>query len=176
VEQTSLHLCVTKENLIAPAVAQPVRWITDDDIEALAEPFDSRQDQLWSPKDWAELRDQGYLYAGHFRDKRLCSVAGVWKWEEDVWEVIGVATKDEYKRLGLAKAVVHFVAGYILDSGRIATYTPEKHNIASIRTALSVGFHPCTRLVGNEKWCRTGNRPDHCDGVCPLQLKETSLL
>lgn len=167
-EYTSVHLCITRECLITPPNPQPVRWITDDDIEALAEPFQAGQDRLWSPEDWSELKEQGFVYAGHFRGSRICSIAGVWKWEPDIWEVIGVATREEYKRMGLARAVVHFVADYILSTGRLASYTPESNNIASIRTALSVGFRPCTRLVGNEKWCRTGDRPRDCDGFYPL--------
>ncbi|HEY3291393.1 MAG TPA: GNAT family N-acetyltransferase [Anaerolineae bacterium] len=168
-EQQHVHLCVTCKQLITPPDMQPVRWITNDDVEALAEHFQSgREGVMWSPEEWSDLMEQGYLYAGHFRGNRLCSIAGVWKWEPDVWEVINVATKDGYQRMGLAKATVHFVAKYILGEGKVATYTPMSDNIASIRTALGVGFHYCTRLVGNEKWCKTGDRPLNCDGLCSL--------
>jgi RimJ/RimL family protein N-acetyltransferase len=85
--------------------------------------------------------------------------------------VIAVSTKEAYRRMGLAQAAVHFVADYILGTVRAATYTTTSDNTASIRTALSVGFRYCTRLVGSEKWCATGDRPLNCAGYCPLLIK-----
>ena len=124
-EQQYVHLCVTREWLTTPQNLQPVRWITDGDIEALAEPLQAGHDRLWSPSEWLELKEQGFLYAGHFHQDRLCSMAGVWKREQDVWEVIAVSTKEAYRRMGLAQAAVHFVADYITISwaqlGRLPT-------------------------------------------------------
>ncbi len=170
-EQQHVHLCVTRERLITLPNPQPVRWITDGDIAALAEPLRAGQGRGWSPAEWLELKEQGFLYAGHFRGNRLCSRAGVWERERDVWEVIAVATREGFRRVGLAQAAVHFAADYILDAGRVATYTTTSDNVASIRTALSVGFRPCTKLVGGEKWCATGDRPCDCDGFCALSGK-----
>jgi GNAT superfamily N-acetyltransferase len=51
-----------------------------------------------------------------------------------------VGTLEQYRRQGYGKAVVSATTGALLEQGRIAVYGTSDDNIASIRTALSVGF------------------------------------
>lgn len=166
--EESAHLCITRKMLIPPANIWSVRWITEDDAKSFAEPFRKGGEHGWTLEEFRQLCEQGYLYCGVFIGKRLCSIAGVWKRADDVWETIAVGTREEYRRHGMAKCVVHFSADYILQHVKVASYTSRKSNIASIRTARSVGFEFCKNVVNNDKWCASNPRP-HKDCIdCPL--------
>ncbi len=162
-----VHLCVTKE-LIQPADLWAVRWLTEDDAEALAEPFQKGQDHGWTLAEFRQLLNDGYSYCGILVDGRLCSIAGLWKRVPDAWEVIAVGTKEEYRRRGMARSVVYFVADYILQHVEVASYTSRETNIASIRTAQSVGYTYCTNVVNDGKWCVEVPRPPLGKVTCPL--------
>lgn len=163
-----VHLCVTREWLLAPQGLRPVRWIADGDADAFAEPLHAAQVRGWTLDEWRQLEREGYLYCGCFLGERLCAQAGVWKRAPDVWEVIAVHTRDGYTRQGLARAVVRFAAHHILGNVRVASYTTTGDNVASIRTAQSVGFRHCANLVKGEKWCALDERPPDPRGPCPL--------
>ena len=162
-----VHLCVTRE-LIQPADLWAVRWLTEDDVQSFAEPFQRDQDHGWTLEEFQQLQNDGYSYCGILIDGRLCSVSGLWKRAPDVWEVIAVGTKEEYRRRGMARSTVHFVADYILQHARVASYTSRETNIASICTAQSVGFRYCTNVVNGEKWCSADPRPLAENASCPL--------
>jgi len=162
------HLCIIKSELIKPNNAWQVRWITDDDHKAITEPFRKWQDRGWTMEEFQQLREGGYVYCGIFLDGRICSIAGLWKRAEDVWEVIAVGTRDEYMRQGMAKSCVYFIADYILQNRKVVSYTAGETNIASIRTAQSVGFKHCTNIINDDKWCAQDPRPDIKDVICPL--------
>jgi len=167
------HLCVTKSELNQPKNMWQVRWITDDDHKAITEPFRKWQDRGWTLEEFQQLREEGYLYCGVFLDGRICSIAGLWKRAEDVWEVIAVGTREEYMRQGMAKSCVYFIADYILQNRKAASYTARESNIASVRTAQSVGFKYCANMVNNDKWCAHNPRPDVKDVICYLLNEDT---
>lgn len=162
------HLCVTKDSLIRPENIYNARWITKEDSKAFAEPFSKNQDHGWTLEEFCDLMSQGYSYCGIFIEERLNSIAGLWKRENDVWEVIAVGTREEYRCQGMAKSVVYFIADHILQHVSVASYTANIKNIASIRTAQSVGFQLCTNIVNNDKWCANNPRPNIQNPKCPL--------
>ncbi len=167
------HLCVTKE-IIRSADLWAVRWITEGDSEAFVEPFWKGGERGWTIEEFRELQESGYSYCGIFLNGRLCSIAGVWRRRRDVWEVIAVGTKQEYRHRGMARSVVHFAAEHILQHVKVASYTARESNIASIRTAQSVGFRYCTNIVDNNKWCIKIPRPSGDTGdnpSCPLCIQ-----
>ena len=167
-DRSNTHLCVTKDTLIIPKNRWGVRWITEDDHKAFAEPFRKDQDHGWTLDEFRDLQAQGYSYCGVFINGRHCSNSGLWKRESDVWEVIAVGTKEECRRQGMASSVVYFIADYILQHINVASYTANAKNIASIRTAQSVGFNFCTNIANNDKWCANNPRPDTQISTCPL--------
>ena len=162
-----VHLCVTREN-IQPADLWYVRWVAENDAEIFAKPFLKGQDHGWTLEEFRQLQSEGYSYCGIFLGGRLCSIAGLWKRAPDVWEVIAVGTREEHRRRGMARSAVYFMADYILQHVKVASYTSGKNNVASIRTAQSVGFRYCTNVVDNEKWCVNGPRPPVENVRCPL--------
>ena len=167
--ERSVHLCVTRETL-RPVDLWVVRWITEKDQKTFAEPFQRGQDHGWALEEFQHLRDLGYMYCGIFLKERLCSVCGVWKRADDVWEVIAVGTKEEFRKRGMACSTVYFAADHILQHVKVASYTSRASNTASIRTAQSVGFEFCRNVVNNEKWCASNPRPPLEEPNCPLMI------
>lgn len=165
---SSAHLCVTRDTLITPQSLWNVRWVTQDDHKAFIEPFRKDQEYGWTLDEFRDLQNQGYRYCGIFVGDRLCSLAGLWKRETDVWEVIAVGTRDEYRHQGMGSSVVHFVADHILQQINVASYTANIKNTASISTAQSVGFQYCVNLINGEKWCASGPRSNECNMKCSL--------
>ena len=162
-----VHLCVTRE-LVRPANLWAVRWLTEDDSEAFGEPFQKGGERGWTLEEFRQLQNSGYSYCGIFLDGRLGSIAGIWKRARDVWEVIAVGTKEEYRRQGMARSVVYLAAEHILQHVKVASYTSRESNIASIRTAQGVGFKFCANIADDDKWCAIGPRPPVKDANCPL--------
>lgn len=162
------RLCVTKSELIRPTDIWQVRWITEDDHEIFTKPFWKWVDRGWTLEEFRQWQSDGYSYCGIFLDEWICSVAGLWKRAEDVWEVIAVGTREEYQHKGMAKSCVYFMAEYILQHCEVASYTARENNIASIHTAQSVGFKYCTNTVDNDRWCAHSPRPSVKDVICPL--------
>ena len=168
-----VHLCVTRSELIRPKDMWQVRWITEDDHEAFAKPFRKWDTHGWTLEEFRQYQSEGNLFCGVFFDGRLCALAGLWKRAEDVWEVIAVGTMEEYQHRGMAKSCVYFMAEYIFQHCEVASYGTWENNIASIRTAQSVGFKYCTNIVNNDRWCAHNPRPSVKDVVCPLLKADT---
>jgi predicted GNAT family acetyltransferase len=163
-----VHLCLIKPELISPDNLWYVRWVTEKDAKALAEPFMKGQKRGWKLEEFQELQNMGYSYCGVFLNGKICSISGLWKREPDVWEVIAVGTKEEYRLKGMAKSVVYFMADHILQNVDVASYTSSESNLASINTARSVGFKFCTSIVNNDKWCANNPRPIVANRKCHL--------
>lgn len=70
----------------------------------------------------------------------IVSRAGIWKVNDECWEVAGVSTLPEYRKRGYGEAVVRSCIAKITDSGKTATCTTKITNIPMINTALKAGF------------------------------------
>jgi len=57
-------------------------------------------------------------------------------------DIGNVYTVPEYRRRGFAKVVVSACTADVLARGRILTYNAEVENVASLRTCMSLGYHP----------------------------------
>ena len=166
--EKNVHLCLIKHELVRPTDMWYVRWITENDAEAFSKPFMKGQEHGWTLEEFQELQNMGYSYCGVFLNGRICSISGLWKREPDVWEVIAVGTKEEYRLKGMAKSVVYFMADHILQNVSVASYTSSESNLASINTARSVGFKFCASIVNNDKWCANNPRPIVANRKCHL--------
>jgi len=83
--------------------------------------------------------EPSFAYYFEGRPVACCSTAAFGHMKEEVAEVGGVFTLESMRRKGLAKAVVSAVTNAILKSGRVPVYGTSDRNLASKRTALSVG-------------------------------------
>lgn len=164
----NVHLCVIREELIRPVMMWPVRWLTESDSEAVGERFRKDESVGWTLEEFRRLQNEGYSCCGIILNRELCSHAGLWRRAPDVWEVIAVSTKEEYRHQGMGQCVVYFVAEHILQHLRVASYTSGENNVASIRTAQSVGLKYCANIVNDDKWCASNSRPPVEYVDCPL--------
>lgn len=75
-----------------------------------------------------------------WKDGKIASRAGIWKYSDEAWEVAGVITRPEYRQKGYSSRIVRHCIAKILEQGRIATCTTGEDNIAMIKTAIKAGF------------------------------------
>lgn len=68
--------------------------------------------------------------------------------ESDLVVSIEIATKPEFRRQGMAKAVLAYATRKILDSGRIPLYGTSPENFGSLATARSVGYRRYGKILG----------------------------
>ncbi|MBQ6795099.1 MAG: GNAT family N-acetyltransferase [Clostridia bacterium] len=73
-------------------------------------------------------------------DGEIISRAGIWKVNEEFWEVAGVSTLPEYRKQGYGEAVVRSCIAKILENEKVATCTTKTTNIPMINTAIKAGF------------------------------------
>jgi len=125
-----------------PCQPYAVRWL---DVEA---DYPLARDS-WafpiSPEDWRSFRDEGYQYCAVVEDGRIVSIAAVWSYSDQAWELAAVATLPEFRRRGYGKSVASFVTAAILSEGRRATCLTAADNVAMQQTAQSVGFYVAPR-------------------------------
>ncbi|MDF2543697.1 MAG: acetyltransferase [Herbinix sp.] len=118
-----------------PVSFKKVRWLNDDDYHYMNELWDM------SYETWNEARNDGFTYCAVLEDNKIISVAAVWRYSQDKWEVAAVNTRENFENRGLAKMTVSCVADYILNQNRIPTLTTGEDNIPMRRVAEAVGFH-----------------------------------
>ena len=127
-----------------PDTRYPVCWLDWEGEDTLASTIWPAEFHLYR-ETWQEARELGYRYCGvvdrpSAGRPRLLAIAAVWRYSEQAWEAAAVRTQPEFRRRGLAKAVVSFATAHILESGQRATCTTGSDNLAMQRTAESVGF------------------------------------
>lgn len=98
-----------------------------------------------------QLRYSGFINAFNYEkdeiaiaafvNGNIAAIAGADNYHEPLWQ-IGIDTVKEYRRMGLAKLVIQELTKEILKFGKIPYYTTWSANLASMKTALSVGFYP----------------------------------
>ena len=125
-----------------PCQPHAVRWL---DVEAdypLARAF-------WtipiSSEDWRGFRDEGYQYCAVTDDKKIISIAAVWRYSDAAWELAAVSTLPEFRRRGYGQSVASFVTAAILGQSRRATCLTAADNVAMQQTAKSVGYYVAPR-------------------------------
>lgn len=95
-------------------------------------------------EDFPELKDKFIAY-GIWIGNELACHAAIMEFSDSVFpisDIVNVATAPKHRQRGLAKAVVSVCTQDVLSRGRIATYSAEVENLASLRTCMAVGYHP----------------------------------
>ena len=123
-----------------PSDCSRVRWLDWENDYPLARAY-WPQDPPLSREDWEQNRTEGFRYCAIVEQEAIAALAAVWTYSETHWEVAAVSTAPAARLRGYGKAVVCFVAAYILEHGHKATLLTVKTNVAMLKTAESVGFY-----------------------------------
>ncbi|MCR4621056.1 MAG: GNAT family N-acetyltransferase [Clostridiales bacterium] len=95
----------------------------------------------WSNALCAARRELDVLAVGAFDKGRLAGLAGCSADCDTMWQ-IGVDVLPEYRRRGIASALVSRLAAETINRGKIPFYCSAWSNIRSVRTAMASGFAP----------------------------------
>jgi predicted GNAT family acetyltransferase len=151
-----IHFSCTRQNFL-PVSSDNVRWLDQVATFPLAQAYWNEMGQSLTQKTWDMAHQFGYSYAAIVEELRGVSIAAVWRYSPDCWEVAAVSTLPGLRRRGYSKRVVAFVTSYILESGRLATCCTDDDNMAMIATARSVGFQVISEQL---VWWDFPNLPD----------------
>ena len=75
-----------------------------------------------------------------WEDGRLAARAGIWKENDQKWEVAGVITRPEYRQKGYSVRIVRHCIAKILEQGRTAILSTAETNYPMIGAATKAGF------------------------------------
>lgn len=112
----------------------PVKLLTKSDFAGLYKPE-------WSNALCAARKELDMLGAAAYDGDRMVGFAACSADCEAMWQ-IGIDVLPEYRRLGIAKALVTRLAAEIIEGGKVPFYCAAWSNVKSVRCALSSGFRP----------------------------------
>ncbi len=95
----------------------------------------------WSNALCSDRKELDVLGVGAYHEGKLVGLAGCSADCEDMWQ-IGVDVLPEYRRKGIAVALVSNLAIEIMERGKVAFYCSAWSNIRSVKTAIKSGFLP----------------------------------
>jgi predicted GNAT family acetyltransferase len=151
-----VYFTCTEQDLV-PIATTPVRWLAPDADYELAEAYWRAHGQNLGRSTWLTAHEVGYRYCAIIENDRAVSIAGVWKFSDEAWEVAAVGTLEGYRRRGYSKRCVAFITAFILEAGQTATCRTSVDNTAMIATAKSVGF----QVIPEDKvWWKFPKLPD----------------
>lgn len=110
------------------------RILTSKDFTALYTPE-------WHNALCDKRRELDVLGVGAYHDGALVGLAGCSADCEGMWQ-IGIDVLPEYRRQGIASALVTALALEIIGRGKVPFYCAAWSNVRSVRTAISSGFRP----------------------------------
>jgi len=92
-------------------------------------------------REWEEFNEHfdGPVFVVRSGNGEVAAWAAIKLKSDHVWE-IAVTTVERYRRRGLAQRVVSAATSHILEAGRTPLYVHEEENLASGRTARSLGY------------------------------------
>ncbi|MBE6612814.1 MAG: GNAT family N-acetyltransferase [Ruminococcaceae bacterium] len=112
----------------------PTKLLTPPDFDALYLPE-------WSNALCESRRELDVLGVGAFDGERMVGFAACSADGADMWQ-IGIDVLPDYRRRGIAKALVTQLAWEILDRGKVPFYCCAWANVKSARCAAASGFYP----------------------------------
>ena len=71
---------------------------------------------------------------------KIAARAGIWKNDEEKWEVAGVITRPEYRKKGYSTRLVSHCIARILEQGKAAILSTAETNYSMIAAAKKAGF------------------------------------
>ena len=75
-----------------------------------------------------------------WEDGKIAARAGIWKVNDEAWEVAGVITRPEYRQKGYSVRIVRHCIAKIVEQGRTAILSTAETNFPMIGAAQKAGF------------------------------------
>ena len=116
------------------AAALPLKVLVQSDFRELYLPE-------WSNALCSDRKELDVLGVGAYDGDKLVGLAACSADAEEMWQ-IGIDVLPEYRRHGLAKALVTALALEIISRGKVPFYCAAWSNVKSVRCAVSSGFRP----------------------------------
>ena len=116
------------------AAALPLKVLVQSDFRELYLPE-------WSNALCSDRKELDVLGVGAYDGNKLAGLAACSADAEKMWQ-IGIDVLPEYRRHGLAKALVTTLALEIISRGKVPFYCAAWSNVKSVRCAVSSGFRP----------------------------------
>ncbi len=137
-----LNLVCTKEIFCGCMDSTVVEFNSYENYEMITAFFDSCPECESFPKeeyfsgDWYE----NWVDYVIWDNGRIAARAGIWKVNQDQWEVAGVITHPEFRGKGYSSRLVAHCIAKILENGKIAILSTAENNYAMIAAAKKAGF------------------------------------
>ena len=138
------HLCNILEQAIRPLVRVRLffrgRRFYSAPESFIDRSFGEVRDVADEDEDAWHMRDTwGGPVFGQIIDGRVVTWCAVKPLSEVIWD-LSIETRPEYRGRGYARSAASAAVRHCFENGRLVGWGCNRHNIASIRTALSVGF------------------------------------
>ena len=113
-----------------------------ENYDILCDFYDSCPECQSFPKEeyFAEGSQEKWTDYVIFENGVIAARAGIWRCDDEQWEVAGVITRPEYRGRGYAQRLVRHCIGVIHANGRDAILTTHETNQAMIAAAIKAGF------------------------------------
>jgi len=97
-------------------------------------------------KEW----EDGALWQVVMQCGKIISFVALSPVVDNIWEVGMIRTRADCRGKGYARSVLADASAVLLDRDRRILYQARENNVASVRTALSVGYREVFRRIGYE--------------------------
>jgi RimJ/RimL family protein N-acetyltransferase len=118
------------------------RWLkVTEDYEAFCECLhEQHPNSVVSIDELLEWKEQGIIYCGIFKDRKIIARAAAEKYSEDKWETADVRVSPLERGKGYAKQICYYVTKYILENNKSATCRTEEYNIPMQHVIKALGY------------------------------------
>lgn len=137
-----LDFICTKDTFHGSYDASVVPFDAYENYEIITALYDSCPECESFPKeeyfsgDWYDKWEDYVIW----EDGRIAARAGIWKCNEEQWEVAGVITHPEYRNKGYSARIVSHCITRILNEGKAAILSTAETNYSMIHAAQKAGF------------------------------------
>lgn len=137
-----LNFLCTKENFTGSSDPSVEEFDAYENYDFLTKFYDSCPECESFPKDeyfsggWYENWTDYVIW----EDGKIAARAGIWKVNEETWEVAGVITRPEHRVRGYSTRLVAHCIAKIVERGRTAFLSTAESNLPMIAAAIKAGF------------------------------------
>lgn len=126
----------TRSSFKPQAISSSVKILTENDAQALMEFRSAPPAALPGFRNWL----RGATFAALFLEGRVVATASTLIQTRDVWHLVAIETKEEFRGRGFASQVISYLTAMALERVGTVTLTVLKDNAPAIRVYEKCGF------------------------------------